>query len=568
MLQIARHETYVNLADRQYVKKSTIDSDRGTIYFMTKDKTPIPVASMKANMMLYINPRSFQSYVSQNKYKNTRGEVLGTVAEASADLYERLQATLGTSTVTEESRSDFAELKNRTSQAYDELFKNITEKQADDVKALKLSFLGISKEQKRYYPGKELAPHVVGLLGFKGDDLAGRYGLEKQYQVTLARKESAYTNFFVELFSGAKKMISSDKEFEGDIYTTIEPTVQKELQKTIETVQTQQSSELTGAIVMDPYTGEIVAMAQTPSFDPDNTKGIKDISVYKNDMVESSHEMGSIIKPLTMAVGIDTGKVHADTTYNDIGFVKVRDRTMYNFDKKGRGTITLQEALSKSLNTGFVYISRLVGNDTMTDYFYKFGLGEKTNIDLPNESAPLTQNLKKGDVEHATASFGQGIAMTPVGTIRALSVIANDGYLVNPHVVSKIQYSIGTFKNIEPKKLDEKDKILKQSTVDEVKSMLVYNVDNALLNGTRKNPRYSIAAKTGTAQIASANGGYFDYKNMHTFIGFFPAYKPKFIVFMYTVYPKKAQYASESLANSFLDLSDFLIQYYEIAPDR
>lgn len=562
-----RHETYVNLADRQYVKKTNIDSDRGTIYFKTKDGLPIPVASMKVSMSLYINPRTFQTYVTQGKYKNIAGEKLESVASASEDLYTRLRTVLGTSTVTEGSRAEFSDLKNKTS-AYDELFKNITEKQAEQVKALNLSFLGVTKDKKRHYPGGELAPHVVGLLGFKGDDLAGRYGLEKQYQRTLARKESAYTNFFVELFSGAKKMISDDKQFEGDIFSTIEPTVQKELQKTIGTVQTQQDSELTGAIVMDPYTGEIIAMAQTPSFDPDNTKGVKDIRVYKNDMVESSHEMGSIIKPLTMAVGIDTGKVHADTIYNDEGFVKVRDRTIYNFDKKGRGNITLQEALSKSLNTGFVYISRLVGNDEMTDYFYKFGLGEKTNIDLPNESAPLTQNLKKGDVEHATASFGQGIAMTPVGTIRALAVLANGGYLVNPHVIDKIQYSIGTFKNIEPKKLEEKDKLLKQTTIDEVKSMLVYNVDNALLNGTRKNPRYSIAAKTGTAQIASESGGYLDAKNMHTFIGFFPAYKPRFIVFMYTVYPKKAQYASESLANSFLNLSDFLIQYYEIAPDR
>jgi len=262
--------------------------------------------------------------------------------------------------------------------------------------------------------------------------------LEKQYEDTLNRDGKAYSNFFVDLFAGAKKVISDKDSLEGNIYTSIEPIVQKELENKILEINNKQSSDLTGAIIMNPYTGEIIAMAKVPTFSHNDNKKYE-IGNYKNDMVESSYEMGSIIKSLTMSVGIDTGKVHADSKYNDEGFIKVRDRTMYNFDKKGRGYITLQEALSKSLNTGFVYIAKVVGNDTLTKYFYSFGMNKKTNIDLPNESAPLTSNLEKGDVEHATVSFGQGIAMSPVGTIRALSVIANGGYIVNPHVVNKIK---------------------------------------------------------------------------------------------------------------------------------
>jgi cell division protein FtsI/penicillin-binding protein 2 len=318
---------------------------------------------------------------------------------------------------------------------------------------------------------------------------------------------------------------------------------------------------------MNPYTGEIIAMAKVPTFSNNDDKKY-DISNYKNDIIESSYEMGSIIKPLTMATGIDTGKVHANSKYNDEGFIKVRDRTMYNFDRKGRGYIDMQTALSQSLNTGFVYVAKLVGNEVMTKYFYSFGMNKKTGIDLPNESAPLTSNLEKGDVEHATAAFGQGVAMSPIGTIRALSVIANGGYVVNPHVVNKIKYEIGTIKDIKPESLDKQIPVLASSTIEEMKAMLIYNVDHSLLNGNRKNPRYTIAAKTGTAQIASANGGYIDGKNIHTFIGFFPAYNPKFIIFIYTVDPKVSRYASESLASPFLDLSDFLIQYYEIPTDR
>jgi cell division protein FtsI/penicillin-binding protein 2 len=569
VVQIVRHQLYVDAADKQYVKKTNTIVDRGNIFMTTKDGIAIPAATMKSGYTLYINAKSFHATVTKKQYLNAEGVVVDTVEHALQDLEKRLNHIndISSSTISID-KQIFLDIQQKTTDPYEEIAKDVSEEYVSAIKAMNLSFLGLIKEKKRYYPGGDLASQVVGLLGYKGDVIAGRYGLEKQFEKTLTRGASAYTNFFAEIFSGAKKIISDSESFEGDIYTTIEPVVQKELQKTVGDIQDKQHSALTGAIIMDPYTGEIKAMAQTPGFDPESGKKISDISIYKNDAVESSREMGSIIKPLTMAVGIDTGKVHADTTYNDAGFIKVKDRTMYNFDKKGRGIITLQEALSKSLNTGFIHIAQLVGNETMTKYFLKFGLGEKTNIDLPDESAPLTKNLEKGDVEHATASFGQGIAMTPIGTIRALSVLANGGHLVTPHVVQKIKYTVGTFKTTDIPKLDPEKSILQASTIDEIRHMLVYNVDNSLLNGKRKNPHYTIAAKTGTAQIASAQGGYVEDKNVHTFIGFFPAYKPKFIFFLYTVDPKVSQYASESLANSFLDLTDFMIQHYQIPPDR
>jgi stage V sporulation protein D (sporulation-specific penicillin-binding protein) len=567
IVQIARHEVYVDLADKQYVKKTNALLDRGLIYMTTKDGVAIPAASVKSSYTLYVNAKSFYTAVTKNEYKNATGAVVSDMDAASADLRTRVEAALGTTT---EKINDgvFAELKNKPTDPYEEIMKNLEEEQSEAIQRLGLTFLGVVKEKKRHYPGGDLASHVIGIMGYKGDELAGRYGLEKYFDTVLTRSDTAYTNFFAELFSGAKKVLTDSENLEGDIYTTLEPTVQKEVQRMVSEIQEKQHSQLTGAIVMDPYTGEIRALAEVPDFNPEDTKSVTDISVYKNDIVEGSHEMGSIIKPLTMAVGIDTGKVHANSTYNDAGFVKVRDRTIYNFDKKARGTITLQTALSQSLNTGFVYIAQLVGNDTLTKYFLSFGLGQKTGIDLPDESAPLTNNLLKGDVEHATASFGQGIAMTPLGTIRALSILANGGYLVQPHVVEKIKHSVGTVQTTEIRKLDPDKALLKPATIDEIRGMLVYNVDNVLLDGKRKNAHYSIGAKTGTAQIASQNGGYIEGKNIHTFIGFFPAYKPQFIVFIYTIDPRVSQYASESLANSFLDLSDFLIQYYQIPPDR
>lgn len=557
IVQVVNHENYLNLGDRQYVKKNSNINDRGDIYFTKKDGTYIVAATMKDDYTLYINPKSFYKTIG-NK----------TEDQALTDLKNKISTLLK---LDKDKILDLdvkvLKIKDKKNDVYFELVKGLGENEQVLIKDLKLDFLGLGKEKKRYYPGNELASNVIGTIGFKGDVIAGRYGLEKQYENTLARHSKAYSNFFVDLFSNAKKVISDKGSLEGNIYTTIEPAVQKELEKKVLQINDKQSSDLTGAIIMDPFTGEIIAMAKAPTFSHDDKKDF-DISNYKNDMVESSYEMGSIIKPLTMSVGIDTDKVHANSTYNDAGFVKVRDRTIYNFDKKSRGTISLQTALSQSLNTGFVYIARLVGNDAMTKYFTSFGMREKTGIDLPNESSPLTNNLDKGDVEHATISFGQGIAMSPIGTIRALSVIANGGHIVQPHVVNAIKYEIGNTDNTKVDSLENKTALLKASTIDEIRSMLVYNVDKVLLDGKRKNPRYSIAAKTGTAQIASQSGGYIDGKNIHTFIGFFPAYQPKFIVFIYTVDPKVSRYASESLANPFLDLSDFLIQYYEVPADR
>lgn len=199
-------------------------------------------------------------------------------------------------------------------------------------------------------------------------------------------------------------------------------------------------------------------------------------------------------------------------------------------------------------------------------YFESFGLGSKTGIDLPNEASGLIDTLKRNnDVEFVTAAFGQGIAISPIETIRAVATIANGGYLVTPHVVKEINYRVGIDKNVEPGK---GARVLKEETALAVTRMLINNVDTSLLNGKAKNPRYSVGAKTGTAQIPIKGAGYQEDQYLHSFIGFLPAYDPKFIVFIYTVNPRGVDYASDSLAKPFIELTKFLINYYQIPPDR
>jgi stage V sporulation protein D (sporulation-specific penicillin-binding protein) len=327
-------------------------------------------------------------------------------------------------------------------------------------------------------------------------------------------------------------------------------------------------SDRTTGIVMDPKTGKIVAMAVSPHFDINNFRDEKDISVFNNLNVEGVFEMGSIVKPLIAAIALDQQVITADTRYNDSGSVQVRNRTIRNFDRKGRGNgVTMQQVLNESLNTGMVFIMQQMKPNLFVEQFSKFRFDQKTGIDLPGEIGGITSNLQTArDVELANISFGQGIAVTPIGMIRAFSALANRGQLVEPHVVDSIEYLDESIKTIEPKIIDI---VISPATSEEITRMLVNVFDN-YFSGTKKIPHYSVAGKTGTAQIAnSETGGYYDDRNLHTFVGYFPAYDPQFIIFMMNEHPKQgARFSSQTLIDPFLNLTKFLINYYNIPPDR
>ena len=547
-VQIIHYSDFADRADRQYQRPSGTVFNRGTIYFQSKDGQLISAGTLKSGFSVAINPKIIQANISSSSTID--------------GIYEKLSAVLKLD------REDFTMRAGKKNDSYEEVAKRVDEETGKKIDALKIPGVSIYKEKWRYYPGGELAANVLGFMGFKGDEYAGRYGLEKYYNDVLKRDgDNVYVNFFAEIFSNVKSTVVDGEKMEGDLITTIEPDTQKYLEDALKHIQDSYSSQITGGIIMDPMNGQIVAMAKTPSFNPNDLSQVKDVSVFSNDLVENVYEMGSIIKPLTMSIGADIGKVTATTTYNDKGFVKVDDRTFNNFDKKGRGVIPLMTAMAKSLNTGFVFIEQLVGKEIFKKYVEAFGFGQRTGIDLPDEAKGLIDSLNfNRDVDYAAASFGQGIAMSPIETIRAEATIANGGYLVTPHVVQSINYRIGISKNVEP---ENGARVLKEDTALAVTRMLVNNVDTSLLNGKSSNPRYSVAAKTGTAQIQNkSGGGYYADKNLHSFIGFLPAYKPRFIVFLYTVNPRGVDFASETLAKPFIDLSKYLINYYQLPPDR
>jgi cell division protein FtsI (penicillin-binding protein 3)/stage V sporulation protein D (sporulation-specific penicillin-binding protein) len=582
-LQIVHGEEYKKAGEDQYFYTTGDNFDRGAINFSNLSKVSAPAVHMTNEYDLAIDPKTLKVSFGENSSSNTE--------DLKKDLYAKLVNAFDKYKPTEEKlENEQEELSKKKvelidyenfSKKFDKdssfeiLATNVNEDIANEIIGERIRGVIVNRKKSRVYFEKNVAAKVLGFVGFAGNKKTGLYGLEKYYNDVLEKVDIKNTNFFAEIFADfsseentkedIKSLIENNNK-EGDLNLTIDVNVERYLNKLLLTTREKWNSEIVGGIIMDINDGSIIAMEEAPSFDPNSYKEVSDISIYNNDLISGVYEMGSIIKPLTVAAALDSDTVTESTTYNDTGSITLNGYTIYNFDKKARGPNTpLQQILSQSLNVGIAFLVQKMGNDKLSDYFHKFGIGDYTGIDLPNESSGLVANLDSDVVvDSVTAGFGQGIAITPIQTIRALATLGNGGILVTPHIVKSITYDNGETKVIAQ---DKGDIIFNNaSTSERISKLLIKVVDEGM---HAKNPKYTIAAKTGTAQMVNSNTGkYYEDRYLHSFFGYFPATSPRYIIFLYHTNPRGAQYASQTLKETFFELVDFLIGYYEIPPDR
>jgi len=410
---------------------------------------------------------------------------------------------------------------------YSPIKNKLTQEEIDSLKNLKLAGIYLDKEKARYYPQESLASQVTGFLGSQG---LGQYGLEEYYDRVLN---------------------------EGtDLTITIDYDIQFMAEKLLARAKENLSIEEGQIIVMDPNSGNIITLANFPNFNPNQyqeyaTSG--SLEIFKNGATQKLFEPGSVFKPITFAAALEEGKITPQTTYTDEGKVEILGRTIYNYGGRVYGLQTMTNVLEKSINTGAVFVESQLPHHIFLDYIEKFGIFEPTGIDLP-EVCYANEEFKKGyEINFATASFGQGIQMTPIQLARAYCVIANGGKLVTPYLVEN---------NFADAKLQQT--VISSKTASQLTAMLVSVVENGYGKAARI-PGYYVAGKTGTAQIAEG-GKYSTEKTIQTFVGFFPAFNPQFLILVKLNNPgaKTAEYSAVPI---FHDLAEYIINHYQIPPD-
>ncbi|HEY0010802.1 MAG TPA: penicillin-binding protein 2 [Candidatus Paceibacterota bacterium] len=541
-VQVVQGEEFALRAERQYVSSSQKLFNRGSIYFTRKDGTLISAATLENGFILAIDPDAIRD--ADTAYK--------ALAKHVPDL----------------DRAAFMAAAGKEDDPYEVIRRRLSDDVGRAIDTEDIPGVIVERERWRSYPAGAHAAQSIGIIAYDNDNtIAGRLGLERYYNDVLTHDgEGVFGNFFAELFANLDSVIVDARSArEGDVITALEPVAQQKLEQILKETNTRYGSRETGGIIMDPKTGEIVAMGTYPSFDPNSFQS-EDSEYFGNPLVEKRYEFGSILKPLTVTAGLDAGVITPQTTYNDTGCMTLNTREFCNYDLKARGVVPIQEILSQSLNLGTTFVSMRLGHDRFRKYFTALGLDQETGIDLPSEIHGDIRNLESPrDIEYANASFGQGIAMTPVETIRALGTLANGGQMVTPHLATAVRLESGVTRKLtwgDPKRVFGPDSV--RAATD----MLVTVVDTKLGGGTAKIPSMTVAAKTGTAQIAAPGGGYYDDLYLHSFFGYFPAYEPEYVILLYTREPHGVQYASETLTGPFIDLTHFLINYYEIPPDR
>lgn len=434
------------------------------------------------------------------------------------------------------------------------------------IEALGISGIGFERQEDRVYPEASSAAHLLGFVGKneQGGDI-GYFGLEGYYNLSLSGKPGFES--LEKDAQGIPILLGDTSEISAingvDLLTNIDKAVQSSLEiRLLEGMEKYGASAGT-AIVMNPANGAILGMTSFPSYDPKDYYKFGD-SFFKNPAVSDTFEPGSVFKVLVMAAALDARAVEPDTACEICaGPLKVDKYIIETWNKEYRPDSTMLDVIVHSDNVGMAFVGQKLGADKLYDYLDKFGIGSATGIDLQGEvSPPLREKGTWNIVDLATASFGQGVALTPIQLIKAVAVIANGGRTVKPQVVDKL-LGEGWQEDIKP---EIGDRVISRESAAEITAMMVEAARSGEAKWTHLRG-FSVAGKTGTAQIP-ISGHYDEEKTIASFIGFAPATNPKFIMLVTLKEPQSSPWASETAAPLWYSIARDLFPYFGIQPEN
>lgn len=538
-LQVMEHGKFASRAEAQHLAEYEIQAERGEIFL--KDGNELyPLAVNKEYPMAYVSPRDV---ADKEMVAHKLSEVL------SLD-YEEVLWKL-----------------NKPNDPFEILKKKISDEEKAKLEEGDLAGVDVLPEKYRHYPGGELAAQVVGFASLDPDVKDPGYGMEAFWNSELTGKPGEVRQ---ERDAAGRWIPLSDRqvtqvEHGDDIVLTLDKNIQHEVEKILAHRMALHRADGASAIVLDPHTGSILAMANVPTFNPNEYNKAEDYGVFLNSAVSLTYEPGSIMKPLTMAIGLENDKVTPESTYVDTGVVSIAGYDIHNAEEKTYGLSDMYKVLDESLNTGVIYVERLVGNEKFKEGMEKLGFGQKTGIDLPAELAGDIRNLDNTNkhIQFYTASFGQGITTTPLQMVMAYGALANRGVLMKPKIIDSVIKSNGEKVVIEP---TEERRVFSKHTVDDIAKMLRSVVVNG--HGKRADvPGYLVGGKTGTAQVAKEGSkGYEEGISIGSFVGYAPVQDPKYVVFVKIDNPRDVEWAESSAAPAFGEIMKFLLEYGHVTP--
>ena len=546
-LQIIDNEKYLALADAEQMKRFEIPAQRGLIYAMD-GKTPTKLVMNESIYTVFADPQMIKD--------DEKSEIISKIKEVAGGNV----------------RDGFESLLDKKESRYQILATKISRKQAEMIKESDFTGIGFQETSQRVYPEGQLASQVLGFVNSEG----GQYGIEGALNDELSGKDGQLKTVTdvsgVPLTIGSRD-IDTPAEDGKNVVLSIDRNIQAQAEKILKNKLESSGAKDGSVIVMDPQTGKVMAMANYPTYNPAEFSTVTDASVFTNGTTTSAYENGSVIKSLTMAMGIDTGVASPSDTYYNKDFVEIEDITINNAVLGHTGMITFQTAMNYSLNTGMVEIaSRLGGGqinktarDTMYNYYHdRFGLGEKTGVEVYEEKGTVIspENAEGNAVRYSNMSFGQGMNTTMIQTASAFSSIINGGTLYKPIVINGEITSSGEYKQADAEVRQEN--VIKSTTSDQIRDVLVTARNS--VGTTNDLAGYRVGGKTGTSQTIE-NGGYVDYQTIGSYLGFGGNNTPKFVIMVAVSGAGQNLQGTQDAGPIFTELSNWMLTYLKIQPE-